>query len=96
MLSDKLEEIMGIKTPYYALIGFEGFKNVIDTLGGVTVDVPEAFTDYTYPKNELQVMTVHFDTGVQLMSGERALQYARSRHSTSDFSRSLRQQLIVQ
>jgi anionic cell wall polymer biosynthesis LytR-Cps2A-Psr (LCP) family protein len=65
-------------------------------LGGVSVDVPESFTDYTYPKNELQVMTVHFDTGVQIMSGERALQYARSRHSTSDFARSLRQQLIVE
>ncbi|MFA7298600.1 MAG: LCP family protein [Candidatus Absconditabacterales bacterium] len=95
-LSDKLEEMMGIKTPYYALIGFEGFQNVIDTLDGITIDVPESFTDYTYPKNELQVMTVHFDTGVQIMSGERALQYARSRHSTSDFARSLRQQLIVQ
>jgi len=88
--------MMGIKTPYYALIGFEGFQNVIDTLDGITIDVPESFTDYTYPKNELQVMTVHFDTGVQIMSGERALQYARSRHSTSDFARSLRQQLIVQ
>jgi len=95
-LSDKLEEIMGIKTPYYVLIGFDGFQNVIDTLGGITIDVPEWFTDYTYPKNEMQVMTVHFDTGVQLMSGERALQYARSRHSTSDFARSLRQQLIVE
>jgi len=96
ILSDKLEEIMGIKTPYYALIGFDGFQNVIDTLGGITVDVPEWFTDSTYPKNELQIMTVHFDTGVQIMSGERALQYARSRHSTSDFARSLRQQLIVE
>ncbi len=96
ILSQKLEEIMGIKTPYYALIGFDGFKNVIDTLGGITVDVPESFTDSTYPKNELQIMTVHFDTGVQIMSWERALQYARSRHSTSDFARSLRQQLIVQ
>jgi len=95
VLSDKLEEIMGIKTPYYAMIDFEGFKNIIDTLGGITVDVPESFTDFTYPKNEMQIMTVHFDTGTTNMSGERALQYARSRHSTSDFSRSLRQQLIV-
>jgi len=69
---------------------------VIDTLGGITINVPESFTDYTYPKNETQIMTVHFDTGVQIMSGERALEYARSRHSTSDFSRSLRQQLIVE
>jgi LCP family protein required for cell wall assembly len=86
---------MGIKTPYYMLIDFEGFKNVIDTLGGITIDVPEAFVDYTYPKNERQIMTVRFDSGINIMSGERALQYARSRHSTSDFSRSLRQQLIV-
>ena len=86
---------MGIKTPYYALIDFEGFKNIIDVLDGITVDVPEAFTDYTYPKNEREIMTVRFDTGVSIMSGERALEYARSRHSTSDFSRSLRQQLIV-
>lgn len=95
VLSDKLEEIMGIKTPYYALIDFAWFQNIIDTLGGITVDVPESFTDSTYPKNELQIMTVHFDTGIQIMSWEEALQYARSRHSTSDFSRSLRQQLIV-
>gem|GEM_PF-2024741 len=32
---------MGIKTPYYVLIGFDGFQNVIDTLGGITIDVPE-------------------------------------------------------
>jgi len=41
-------------------------------------------------------MTVHFDTGINMMDGATALQYARSRHSSSDFSRSLRQQLIIQ
>ena len=96
ILSEKLEEIMWIKTPYYALIDFEWFQRVIDTLGGITINVPEDLTDFTYPKNETQVMTVHFDSGINLMDGESALQYARSRHSTSDFSRSLRQQLIVQ
>ncbi len=96
VLSDKIEEIMGIKTPYYALIDFDWFKNIIDTLGGVTINVPETLTDHTFPKNEVEVMTIHFDTGMQVMSGERALEYARSRHSTSDFSRSLRQQLIVE
>ncbi|HCY20427.1 TPA: hypothetical protein DIC40_00890 [Patescibacteria group bacterium] len=40
-------------------------------------------------------MTLHVNTGVQLFSGERALMYARSRHSTSDFDRSLRQQQIM-
>lgn len=96
ILSEKLEEIMGIKTPYYALIDFEWFKNVIDTLGGITVDVPETIHDVTYPNGRWWYMTIHFDTWINIMSWDKALQYARSRHSTSDFSRSLRQQLIVQ
>ncbi|MFA6256295.1 MAG: LCP family protein [Candidatus Absconditabacterales bacterium] len=95
-LADKLEEVMGIKTSYYAMIDFEGFKNIIDTLGGITIDVPSVIHDITYPNGKGLYMTVHFDTGTNIMNGERALQYARSRHSTSDFSRSLRQQLIVQ
>lgn len=96
VLSEKLEEIMGIKIPYYAMIDFEWFEKVIDTLGGITVDVPETIHDVTYPDGNLWYMTVHIDSGVNLMDGKTALQYARSRHSTSDFSRSLRQQLIVQ
>ena len=96
VLSDKLEEIMGLKIPYYAMIDFDGFKNVIDTLGGITVDVSETIHDVTYPNGKWWYMTVHFDSWINLMDGETALQYARSRHSTSDFARSLRQQLIIQ
>lgn len=95
-LSDKLEEIMGLKISYYAMIDFEWFKNVVDTLGGITVDVPKTIHDVTYPNGKWWYMTVHFDTWVNVLDGEKALQYARSRHSTSDFSRSLRQQLIIQ
>jgi anionic cell wall polymer biosynthesis LytR-Cps2A-Psr (LCP) family protein len=51
---------LGIKIPYYALVDFGGFKNLIDTLGGVTVDVPEAFSDSTYPTLDNGYMTVHF------------------------------------
>jgi anionic cell wall polymer biosynthesis LytR-Cps2A-Psr (LCP) family protein len=43
---------MGIQTHYYALIDFEGFKNVIDTLGGITIDVPETIHDVTYPNGK--------------------------------------------
>ncbi len=96
VLADKLEEIMWLKSHYYALIDFEWFKNVIDTIGGITIDVPETIHDVTYPNGKWGYMTVHFDTWVTSMDGEKALQYARSRHSTSDFSRSQRQQLIVQ
>ena len=95
-LMDKLEEIMGLKLSYYAMVDFEGFKNIIDTLGGVTIDVPKTIHDVTYPNGNGGYMTVHIDSGTNLMDGDTALQYARSRHSTSDFARSLRQQQIVQ
>lgn len=91
----QLEDIMGINISYYAVIDFEGFKNVIDTLGGIEIDVQKPIHDTTYPTENLGYMTFHVNTGLQLFSGERALMYARSRHSTSDFDRSLRQQQII-
>lgn len=91
----QLEDIMGVKIPYYTLIDFEGFKNVIDTLGGIEIDVPKTIHDTTYPTEDMGYMTFHVNTGLQLFSWGRALMYARSRHSTSDFDRSLRQQQIV-
>lgn len=96
VLSEKLEEIMWLTIPYYAMIDFAWFEKVIDTLGGITVNVPSVLHDVTYPNGNGGYMTVHFDTGINLMDGATALQYARSRHSTSDFSRSLRQQLIIE
>lgn len=96
VLSDKLEEIMGLTIPYYAMIDFAGFEKVIDTLGGIHVDVPSTLHDVAFPNEKGWYMTIHIDSWVNLMDGKTALQYARSRHSTSDFSRSLRQQLILQ
>lgn len=96
VLWQKLEEIMGLDIPYYMMVDFWGFEKVIDTLWGITIDVPKTIHDVTYPNGKWWYMTVHFDTGINMMDGATALQYARSRHSSSDFSRSLRQQLIIQ
>lgn len=96
VLMDKLEEIMWLKLSYYAMVDFNGFKNVVDTLWGVEINVPKTVHDVTYPDGKGGYMTVHIDSGVNLMDGETALQYARSRHSSSDFARSLRQQQIIQ
>ncbi|MDD3263101.1 MAG: LCP family protein [Candidatus Absconditabacteria bacterium] len=91
----QLESIMDITIPYYAVIDFAGFKNVIDTLGGIEIDVPKAIRDTTYPDENLGYKTFEIGTGLQTINGETALMYARSRHTTSDFDRSIRQQQIV-
>lgn len=90
-----LEDITWLKIKYYALVDFGGFKDVVDTIWGITVDVPQTIHDTTYPWPNNSYTTFHVNSWVQNMSWETALKYARSRHSTSDFSRSLRQQQIL-
>lgn len=88
-----------MEIPYYATIDFAGFKQVIDTLGGIDVNVPSALHDLKYPDDNLRGYDpLHIEAGWQHMSGALALKYARSRHApghSSDFDRSLRQQLIL-
>lgn len=76
-------------------VDFTAFENIIDAMGGIEIDVPEDLTDYTYPLEEGKVGTFSVKAGPQRMNGETALRYARSRHSTSDFDRAARQQLIL-
>lgn len=94
-----LKQITGLEIPYYATIDFSGFKQLIDTVGGVDVNVPSALHDYQYPDERLRGYDpLHVEEGWQHMDGALALKYARSRHAAghaSDFDRSLRQQLII-
>ncbi len=75
---------------------FTAFTETVDALGGITLTVPEAIVDYQYPLTETRMGTFRIGSGTQLLDGETALKYARSRHSTSDFSRSARQQQLIQ
>lgn len=89
-----IEDIIGIPIQYAVVVDFSGFTKVIDAVGGIDVNVPEAFTDPRYPKpgmeqstcpgdatNACVYETVHFDAGREHMDGARALIYARSRHA---------------
>ena len=95
ILATKLEEITSLKIPYYALIDFQWFESLIDTLWWITIDVPKTIHDTTYPTEDKWYMTFHVNSWINTMDWKTALMYARSRHSTSDFDRSLRQQQII-
>jgi len=95
-LSSKIEEITGKKIDYYVNINFNSFVNVVDLLWGIEVNVKEDLTDRAYPGKNYSYTTFSVRKGKQIMDGKTALKYARSRHSTDDFDRSLRQQLIIQ
>lgn len=94
-LGDKLREITGEKMDHYINIDFDGFTKFIDLLGGIEVNVPEELIDREYPDNNWGYMTFAIQKWPQILDGATALKYARSRHSTNDFDRSLRQQLVI-
>jgi LCP family protein required for cell wall assembly len=86
----------GITIDGWIRLDFRGFVALIDAVGGVEVDVSEPIYDTAYPTEDYGVMTVDIPAGRQQMDGERALQYVRSRHASSDFDRAARQQQLVQ
>jgi LCP family protein required for cell wall assembly len=89
-----VSDVVGLPIQYAGAVNFSGFKEVIDMVGGVTVEVPQTFTDSEFPipgkeDDECEGDTtyacryepLHFDAGVQTMDGDRALKYVRSRHA---------------
>lgn len=94
-LAEKIKEITWENVDYYVNIDFSWFRNIIDSIWWVEIDVEEGFTDRTYPTKNWWYQTVSFKKWLQKMDWDTALKYSRSRHSTSDFDRSLRQQKVL-
>lgn len=104
-LIQAIETALGEDIEYYVKLDFAGFKDVIDYLGGVDINVDHSFVDSEYPDENYGYQTIEFEKGMQRMDGETALQYTRSRHGQvtdgsgayegSDFARSRRQQKIL-
>ncbi|NLP52711.1 LCP family protein [Bacillus sp. RO1] len=94
MTIDKVEELLEVPIDYYTTVNFEGFKNVIDLVGGVEVDVPFDFTE----KSDVDKSILQFTEGPMKLNGEQALAYARMRKQDprGDFGRNDRQKQIIE
>lgn len=88
-------DILGLDIPYYFRINFAGFEQLIDELGGVTIEVEKDLYDKEYPTPSKGYETLDIKAGTYTMDGAMALKYARSRQSTSDFDRARRQQKVI-
>ena len=94
-----VESNFGFSIDGYLMADFGAFERLVDALGGIQIEVSETLHDTRYPDprpgDPHAFKTVHFDPGLQTMDGQRALEYARSRMSTSDFDRARRQQEVL-
>ncbi|MEC1525880.1 LytR family transcriptional regulator [Neobacillus niacini] len=88
MSLNTIEEFLDIPIDYYVQINMEGFQDIVDAVGGVTVENDLDFT----------IDGRHYAKGTLNLNGDRALYYARMRHEDprGDFGRQMRQRQVIQ
>jgi LCP family protein required for cell wall assembly len=94
-------KVTGLTFDRYIGVDFVAFRDMVDALGGVDVCLTTNLDDLSYPNYSNGYKPIHFKAGCQHLTGEQALEIARSRHATqpqqaSDFGRAKRQQDIMQ
>ncbi len=102
LLRETIEENLDVPVHRYVRVDVHGFERIVDELGGIEIDVPPSrydpsvgLYDPAYPDDNCGTVVVTFPPGHQRMNGKEALQYARSRKTTSDFDRSRRQMDVL-
>lgn len=86
---------IGVRPHYYVRLNFTGFEQIIDTIGGIDITVPETIDDDKYPDNNYGVERLYIPAGQHHFDGAMALKYARTRYGSDDFSRMDRQKQII-
>lgn len=104
---DTITNFTGIEIDYWVKVNFQGVISLVDALGGIEVDVPYAFCESS-ANRRFGSETVYVEKGLQTLTGEKALAFARNRHpwpqycpkkysnySSNDFVRGQNQQALV-
>lgn len=95
LLIETIRQDFGIPLHGYVMMDLQGFKGIVDLLGGVDIYVEKEIWDHRYPDDRGGEITIHIPAGQQHMDSEQLLRYCRSRYTTDDFDRVRRQQKAV-
>ena len=88
---EAVANVTGLDIHYATSIDFEAFKEIIDTLGGITITLDEPFSE----TNQFAEGIIQLPAGRQIIDGDTALLFVRARFSSSDFDRARRQQQVL-
>lgn len=88
-------DLLDLPIHFYVSIDFEGFIALVDAIGGIEFEV-EKNMRYVDPSDDPAYGNINLEKGLQLLDGDKALQYVRFRHDTyADFTRTERQRNIM-
>ena len=90
-----VKHLTGLPINYLITVNFHGFKEVVDKLGGVWMDVDRRYYNKNTGSYLNDYANINLQPGYQLLSGEQALDFVRFRHTDSDLYRVARQQEFV-
>jgi LCP family protein required for cell wall assembly len=92
-----LGKLYGLDIRYHVTVDFGGFRSVVNTVGGVQINVQMPVYESQYPAGGGDLTRLYIPAGPQHMTGSEALRYARSRHRAAggDFDRGRRQQRVL-
>ncbi|MBN2678501.1 MAG: LCP family protein [Anaerolineaceae bacterium] len=95
-IRDTFEYNLGVIPDYFVLTNFNGFKNIINTLGGIEVNTARKLSDSCEIPPGSGTRWCSVGPGLMHMDGDLALWYVRSRYSSSDYDRGRRAQEVLQ
>jgi LCP family protein required for cell wall assembly len=88
--------LTGLRIDYYALVDFRGFVEMVDALGGVTVDIPRPVLDRVSPPEEGEDwIRIDLPAGRRHLDAREAFAYVRARSQSSDYERIRRQRCVL-
>jgi LCP family protein required for cell wall assembly len=98
-IQDEVSEILGVTIHYRTMVDFKAFQDAVNTVGGVDINVTDdtAVSEHLWNEETGKKYFLNVAPGMQHFDGERALFYARSRHTSArgDFARAERQRLLI-
>lgn len=90
-----VRHLTGLPINYLITVNFHGFKELVDKLGGVWLDIDRRYYNRNTGSGYDNYANINLQPGYQLLSGQEALDFVRFRHTDSDLVRNARQQEFV-
>ncbi|MEI8105076.1 MAG: LCP family protein [Actinomycetes bacterium] len=92
---DTVKHLTGLPVNYLITVNFHGFKEIVDRLGGIWMDVDQRYYNRNSGSAASDYASINLQPGYQRLGGQQALDLVRFRHTDDDYHRLARQQAFV-